>query len=169
MTVPGATGGDDQAQPSSAREPLAPQRLARALAALGLGRFSGIYLWGAIVLIFALWIPSTFLTSTTARSIGAGQAVVAVVALAALFTLVVGEYDLSVAQNMGACALTAGYLMTNSGRSPAVAVTAALLLGAAVGVVNGLLVAVVGMSSFIATLGMTSVLLAGQEAIAAGQ
>src|SRR4051812_26437176 len=82
-----------------------PHGIVDHLGKLRLGRFSGVYLWALFILIFAVWVPSTFLTGTTAKAIAAGQAVVAILALAALFTLVVGEFDLSIAQNLGFSAL----------------------------------------------------------------
>jgi len=169
MTSPPVQDINSHAHEGTKAPDLAPHNIAEHLGKLGLSRFSGVYLWALFILIFALWVPDTFLTATTARAIGAGQAVVAVVALAALFTLVVGEYDLSVAQNMGFCALVAGELMTTSHLSPVAAVAITLFAGAFVGLLNGVLVAYVGVSSFIATLGMTSVLLAAEEAIAHGE
>jgi ribose transport system permease protein len=128
-------------------------------------RFSGLYLWAVMILIFALWIPDTFVTSATAQSIASDQAIVAVVALAVLVPLAGGQLDISVGQVLGASAIVAGSLMTDSGVSPALAIVITLCFGLGVGAVNGFLVAWVGVSSIIATLGTSSVLLAISGAI----
>jgi ribose transport system permease protein len=151
------------------RPALSPGGLSRALGSLRLGRFSGLYLWALVILIFAVWVPDTFLTQATAKDIAAEQAITGILALAVLFPLVAGEFDLSIAQNLGLSCIVSGSLMTHSEVSPLAACVMTLLLGVGIGVANGLLVTRIGINSFIATLGMTSVLLAVTEAIAKGQ
>ncbi len=131
-------------------------------------RFSGLYLWAAFIIIYAIWVPATFLTGTTAKSIAADEAVTGVLALSALFPLAAGAYDLSIAQNLGFSALICGALMTWSHVPVVLAILITLAGGAGIGMINGFLVAIVGVNSFIATLGMTSVLLAVGEALASG-
>jgi ribose transport system permease protein len=132
-------------------------------------RFTGFVLWGIFILAFALWIPETFLTSTTFTSIASDQAVTVILAVGLLFTLATGQYDLSAAQNLGLSAVIDGYLMVNAHVSPALAAVVTVLIGAVIGLINGVLVAVVGINSFIATLGMSSVLLAMTELISGNQ
>lgn len=138
------------------------QRVARSLSP---ARLSGIYLLGLFILVFGLWVPHTFLTGTTLKSIAGDQAITAILALGALCPLVVGEFDLSMAQNLGLSSVVAGALMSKSGMSPDLAIVVAIALGAGIGIVNGWLVAYVGVNSFIATLGSSSVLLAFSEMI----
>ncbi len=125
-----------------------------------LTRFTGLGLWLVFILIFALWIPDTFLTSATAKSIAADQAVTAILAVGVLFTLAAGSYDLSIAANLGLSAVVAASLMVKSDVSPILAVVITLAMGAGVGALNGFVVAGIGVNSFIATLGMSSVLMA---------
>ncbi len=47
---------------------------------LGLDRFSGLYVFAALVLSFGLWIPDLFLTTSNLRSIAGDQAVTAILA-----------------------------------------------------------------------------------------
>lgn len=136
---------------------------------LGMSRFSGILIWIGLIVLFSVWLPDTFATTTTARSIASNQAITAILALGLLFPLAAGVFDLSIAQNMGFSAILSGYLMTSGGLDPAVAVVIALASGVVVGSINGLLVAVIGVNSFIATLGMTSVLLAVTNLISNGE
>jgi ribose transport system permease protein len=131
--------------------------------AFQVSRYTGLLLWGLFIAIFALWVPDTFLTSATLRSIAGDQAVTVILAIGVLFTLSAGQYDLSAAQNLGLSAVIDAYLMVNDHQSAVVAAIVTLLAGAAIGAVNGFLVAVVGVNSFIATLGMSSVLLAITE------
>jgi ribose transport system permease protein len=136
---------------------------------LQLSRFSGLYVWAAFVLIFALWVPDTFLTTATAKSIAGDQAIATILSLGVLFTLACGEFDLSIAQNLGLSATMAGALMVKSGLSPVVAIILTLGAGATIGAVNGALVAVGGVNSFIATLGTTSILLALTQIVSDNQ
>src|SRR3954468_7965040 len=72
----------------------------------GFDRFSGLYLLAFFILIFSIWVPETFPTTSTLHSVAAQQAVTGMVALAVLIPLAAGVYDLSV----GACANVAGIL-----------------------------------------------------------
>jgi ribose transport system permease protein len=143
--------------------------MARLLGGLRLGRFSGIYLWLVFILIFAIWEPSTFLTTATLKEIAINQAIVGVLAIGALFPLVAGEFDISIAQNLGLSCIVVASLMTNSGMAPLDACLVTLGLGLLIGAFNGLLVTRVGINSLIATLGTTSILLAVTEAIGRGR
>src|ERR1700729_2930173 len=98
-------GPTSQAAVSAAAEPRRRATAGSVVQRLHLARYSGVYLWGAFILIFAIWVPSTFLTWTTVKSVGTGEAVTGVLALAVLFPLAAGEFDLSIAQNMGFSAI----------------------------------------------------------------
>ncbi|MCW2995510.1 MAG: transporter permease [Conexibacter sp.] len=159
------TGPEPPAQPGA----VALSRRAGLVArAVGL-RYSGFALWALFIIIFALWIPDTFLATSTAKSIAGDQAITVMLALGALFTLSAGQYDLSCAQNLGLSAVVSSSLMVNSHVAPLPAVLLTLALGAGIGAANGLIVAVVGVNSFIATLGMSSILLALTEQISNDQ
>lgn len=126
---------------------------------LAIDRLSGVYFGLLLIVLFGLWVPDTFLTSSTVRSIGASSAVTSIVALALIVPLACGLFDLSVAATVGVASVLSLQLQAEGlGLAPAVLVT--LLAGAAIGVVNGVLVVRVGINSFIATLGMSSVLAA---------
>jgi ribose transport system permease protein len=126
---------------------------------LAIDRLSGVYFGMLLIVLFGLWVPDTFLTSSTVRSIGASSAVTSIVALALIVPLACGLFDLSVAATVGVASVLSLQLQAEGlGLAPAVLVT--LLAGAAIGVINGVLVVRVGINSFIATLGMSSVLAA---------
>ena len=123
-----------------------------------MARFSGVYVWALFILVFALWVPSTFLTGTTVKAILGDQAITVVLAVGILPALAAGQFDLSFAQNMGFSAVVCGTLIAWTGVPWPMAIVLTLLVGMAIGAANGGLV-LLGVDSFIATLGMSSILL----------
>jgi ribose transport system permease protein len=135
-----------------------PSRASR-LAPFSFSRISGVYVWIAIFIVFALWVPDTFLTSLTLKNVASSQAVTALITIGLLFPLAAGVYDLAVGQTIGFAAIFSAYLV-HHGCDTTTAIGLTLLAGAAIGVLNGILVAGIGINSFIATLGVGSILLA---------
>jgi len=127
---------------------------------LQLNRFSGIYLWAALILLFSLWIPRLFLTNATLQGIIADQAVTIFLSLGVLVALAAGQYDLSAAQILGFAAVITAWQISVAKVNPILAVVITIVICAVIGLINGLLVAGVGINSFIATLGTSSVVLA---------
>jgi ribose transport system permease protein len=127
---------------------------------LGLDRFSGVYLWILFIVVFGIWTPSEFLTMATARGIASTQAVTGMVALAVLVPLAGGLYDLSVGATANLTGILAIVQMNNHGWAMGPAIALALAVGVAIGVTNAFIVVKLGVNSFIATLGMSSVLAA---------
>ena len=132
---------------------------------LGLDRFSGLYLGAAFVIIFGVWSPGTFLTMDTVHVIASQQAVAGIVALAVLIPMVAGQFDLSVGFTANLCGLIAVLLQNDYGIPVPLAIVLAVVTGAMIGAVNGLIVVKLGVNSFIATLGMGSVILAVQAIV----
>lgn len=127
---------------------------------LGLDRFSGIYVWVAIIVLFAIWIPDTFMTEGNFRIIAGDQAITAMLAIGLIVPLAAGVFDLSIAGVMGFSVAMVSYQLSK-GISAPIAIIATLLCGALIGAVNGFVVVKLNVDSFIATLGMSSILLAG--------
>jgi ribose transport system permease protein len=80
-------------------------------------------------------------------------ALTAIIALGVLFVILTGGIDLSVGSTLGLSGFTCGLAMA-AGLHPILAVIIGLLTGAAVGAINGVIVAFVGVTPFIVTLGM---------------
>ncbi|MBY8851064.1 ABC transporter permease [Saccharothrix sp. MB29] len=80
------------------------------------------------------------------------------VAVGQTLVVVTGSLDLSVAQLVGLCSLVAAETMAGSGTMVVPGVLLALAVAAVVGLVNGLVVTVLGVNAFIATLGVALVL-----------
>jgi ribose transport system permease protein len=134
-----------------------------------LSHLTGVSIWIALVALFALWVPDTFLTKLTAQTIASEQAVTAIVAVGLLVPLAAGAYDLSVGAMVGLAAIILSSLTARSGIALAPAIVLTLGVGLAVGAVNALLVVVVGIDSFIATLAMGSILIAPSRAVSGDQ
>lgn len=114
----------------------------------------------ALILLFAVLLPRTFPTMLNLRSIIADKSIIALLALAAMIPMTAGKIDLTVGYGIVLWHILAISLQTTFGVPWPVAVLIVLLLGAAVGFLNGLLVEVAQIDSFIATLGMGTVLYA---------
>ena len=113
-----------------------------------------------VVAVFSILRPSTFFTSGNFKTIAVTQAVLAILALAAMVPLIAGAFDVSVGANLGLGGVLATGLASKSHLSGGLAITLALLVCTLVGLGNGLLVAKAGINPFIATLG-TSTIIAG--------
>lgn len=128
---------------------------------LGFERFSGLYLWAGLILIFAIWQPRFFPTMNTVHSIAGQRSIAAILALAIIIPLVCGAFDLSVGAVANLSTINAA-LFINDGWSWPVAAVAAVLISAVLGAVNGFFVVRLHVSSFITTLGTASVIAALQ-------
>jgi ribose transport system permease protein len=125
---------------------------------LGLDRFSVLYLWAAFLVIFGIWSPQEFLTATTFHAVASEQAVSGIIAIAVLIPLTCGLYDLSVGSTANLTGIVAILLQANLHWNVALAVVVSVAVGVLAGFVNGFLVVKLKINSFIATLGMSSVL-----------
>jgi len=126
----------------------------------GFDRFSGLYLWALFIVVFTLWVPESFPTMSTVHSVAAQQAVTGMIALAVLVPLAAGQYDLSVGATANVAGILSVVLLNDHHWSVAAAILAGIAFGLAVGIANAIVVVRLGVNSFIATLGMSSVLAA---------
>lgn len=107
---------------------------------------------------FAFLRPDTFATVANLRTILTSNSVVAILAIGALFPLVVGEFDLSIGANLGLSLVLSTGLSSQAGINPMVAILMAVSASTLVGLVNGLLVARAGIDAFVTTLGMSALI-----------
>lgn len=136
------------------------QRPPRRKFSTGFDRFSGVYLGALFIIVFGIWVPSEFLTASTLHSVAAQQAVTGMIALAVLIPLAAGLYDLSVGATANVSGILAIVLMNNHHWAVVPAIIAAVIVGMLIGLVNAFVVVKLGVNSFIATLGMSSILAA---------
>lgn len=114
----------------------------------------------AVIIFFGLYPGSaeTFLTTENFSVLLGNQAVVALLALAVILPLVSNYFDFSLGAIAATSTVVSAGLMSRHDVPLWVAVLLSLLLGTAVGWVNGLLVTRLGLSSFVTTLGMATLL-----------
>lgn len=128
----------------------------RALVGSGLGavrRHPLLLVLGLMVLVFQLTTGS-FLDAGNLRGIATDAATLTIVAVPLALLVISGYLDLSVGSTLALGGLVAGWLAGQQHQSPVVAVLGALVVGGAVGAVNGILCCYLGLSAFIVTLGM---------------
>jgi D-xylose transport system permease protein len=97
---------------------------------------------------------SNFLTAGNFVNLIVQSAAYALVAMGIVFVLLLGEIDLSVGYVSGVAGVLVALLLTPDGSVPptAVAVIVALLAGAAIGTLHGLIITKIGIPSFVVTL-----------------
>lgn len=145
-----------------------PRTTSRLGRGLGFDRFSGVYLLGLFIVVFSVWEPKLFPTTSTLHSVTAGKAVSAILALAILVPLVAGVYDLSVGASINLTTIIVVKLVKAGWGIPQ-AMILAVLVGTAIGVVNGFIVVRLKVNSFITTLGMGSIIAAVQVIVTDNQ
>jgi ribose transport system permease protein len=130
---------------------------------LGLDRFSGLYIWAIFIIVFAIWTPTLFLSMSTVHSIASEQAITGMLGVAVLIPLACGTYDLSIGATVNISAVLAASLQTSQHQGMWTSIVVALAVSVAIGVLNGFFVVVLKINSFIATLGMATVVGAFQQ------
>lgn len=130
---------------------------------------SALYVGLAIFILFSLWIPDLFLTSITLKTLLNNNAIAVLAALALVIPLAAGVVNLAVGAQLGAASIFVGWLLVNQGYSITVAVTVCLLQGILIGLITGCLVVYARVESFIATLGVSSLLAAFITGVSSGR
>lgn len=130
-------------------------------------RYSGLYIAVVLVALFGFWIPNLFLTSSTLHTIADGQPVTVLLGLAALVPLIGGNFDLSIGATANFTGILAIVVQDNHHWNVGFAIGLALVSAAVIGLVNGFLIVVLHVNSFIATLGMGTVLAAMLDIVTA--
>jgi ribose/xylose/arabinose/galactoside ABC-type transport system permease subunit len=102
---------------------------------------------------FAIASPSVFLRPQIYNAIFISLPISIILAVSLVFVIVAGEIDLSFPSLVGISALVFTTVVT-AGGSPWIGLALALVAGVLAGMCNGYLVAYLGLSSLVATLGM---------------
>jgi ribose transport system permease protein len=126
--------------------------------ALSFSNIGAVYVWLMIILVFAVWVPTTFLTHTTFNQILNNNAVTGLVALSVVIPLAARVFDLSIAFTMTLSGVTVAHFVAQTDVGVLPAVMLALGAALAVGLVNGFVVVGLGVDSFIATLATGSLI-----------
>jgi ribose transport system permease protein len=119
-----------------------------------------------VILVSAvgLWSPS-YATQTNLFNLLSQWAPAGIIAVAMTFVILTGGLDLSIAAGFSLCAVTAAGVGLHA--DPPIAFLAALVVGLAIGLGNGLLVAGLGINPFITTVG-TGFILSGITLVVTG-
>jgi len=159
--IPPTISGPDERQHSVSAEPTftpPPPNGRRAV----LGRFGStvsnryglVAAWIVVIVLFGILKPDTFLTTANAANILGSQAVIVVLTLGVLFPMASGDFDMSIASTLTLTSMTVAILNVNMHWPIVAAILVALLIGAGIGFVNGLVTTRFGIDPFIVTLGV---------------
>lgn len=105
-----------------------------------------------LVLVFSALRPTTFTNAFNFANLIHQAAAVIVIAMGLVFVLLLGEIDLSAGYTAGTAAAMMGIVVTRSGWPWWAGILACLATGAVIGTLIGLLVARLGIPSFVVTL-----------------
>jgi D-xylose transport system permease protein len=105
-----------------------------------------------LVIVFSALRPDTFTSELNFANLINQSAAVTVIAMGLVFVLLLGEIDLSAGWTGGTAAAVMGVVMTNHNQNWVISVLACLATGAVIGTCIGLLVARLGIPSFVVTL-----------------
>jgi ribose transport system permease protein len=120
--------------------------------------------WGLLIVFvvvfggFSAWIPKRFPTSGNVQDILTSQPPGIFIAFAAMLVLVVGEFDLSIGATLGLSQYIVLKLITHYGLSWPAAIFATLGISIGIGAANAIAVVGLGINSFIATIGVATIL-----------
>jgi ribose transport system permease protein len=120
------------------------------------GRYGVLLTLLALVAGFALTTDGFFETDNF-KIVTSSNSIALILALGALLPLMVGEFDLSVGANLELSSVLVAVLVSQHHWSLALACVAAVVLTTLIGTLSGCLIAILGVSSFIATLAVGSV------------
>ncbi|GGM17526.1 ABC transporter permease [Nakamurella endophytica] len=117
-----------------------------------------------LLVILLVWVvflavaTDGFLTRTNVLLVLRQSSTIGVVAIGATLIILLGEIDLSAGAMVSVAGVLSARALLSAGVDVGVAAVVGLLVGALAGLVNGLLVTALRINSFMATLGMMSVL-----------
>ena len=127
---------------------------------LSFRNISALYIFVVMFVVFSIWVPETFLNWDTWKALFDSQAVTAILAIGLVIALSAGAFDLAIGAELGFGSILVAWFLVDKGLPVVPAMILTLLAGAAIGLANGLLIVKARIDSFIATLGMSSILLA---------
>ncbi|MGH6877633.1 MAG: ABC transporter permease [Rhizomicrobium sp.] len=132
-----------------------------------LSRYALVLVWIMMAGVFYTLRPDTFGRIAAFQSIFGSQSILVFLGVAALVTLSVGEFDLSIASIAGLSATTVPVLVSGHHWNVAWACALALVMCLACGAVNAFFVVKIGVASMVVTLGTGTFLVGIAEWISA--
>ena len=156
-------------EPDTTEAEARPSRSGRLARWLSFRNISALYIFVAMFIVFSIWVPDTFLRWDTWRAMLDSQAPTAVLAIGVVIAVSAGAFDLAAGAELGFGAIFVSWLMVDEGVPVVLAIVLALVAGGVIGLTSGFLVTRARIDSFIATLGVSSLLLALIAWVSSGQ
>lgn len=151
---------------------MSADRFARSRSTVNWGRFLRSFgtLIGFLLIVAFFWSqrPATFMSVRNLLNITQQVSILGVVAFTMTVVMVVGDFDLSVGTMASLSGIIVGLMLQND-YPLSTAVLVALLAGAAGGVLNGVLIAYVGILPFVATLATLTVFSGAASSLSGGR
>jgi ribose transport system permease protein len=141
----------------------------RILKKLSFRNVSALYIFVFCFALFSVWVPDLFLTGGTWKSLLNGQAITVIIAIGLVVPIAAGVFDLAIGVEVGMAGVLSVWLTVDAGVPLVPALILTILAGGVIGVVSGVLVVRFRIDSFIATIGMMSILLAMTAWVSSGQ
>ncbi len=132
------------------------------------GRYGALLVLGVLVVGTSLLEPTTFATYDNFINILNQSALSAIIAMGLTFALVTGEFDLSIGNVASLSGVVCLSTMVNQDIGIVAALVLAVAIGALVGLVNGLVVTLLNVNALVATLGIGTVAVGVNYAVAGG-
>jgi ribose transport system permease protein len=130
----------------------------RVMVPVGLERYGLVFLLAGLVIGFSLALPGIFPTLNDFRTIVETQTVVLTLTIGLLFPLSAGDFDLSVSATLVLSAIVVALGVNDWHTGLALSILIGLAVGLLVGTVNAILVVLVGLNGFIATLATMTII-----------
>jgi ribose transport system permease protein len=140
----------DVADPGSGRGGTRPRIDWRS--SLSLRNIGAVYVLIVICVVFSIWAPQTFPVMATVKQILDNNAITGLAALALIVPLSTRTFDLSFAYIMSLSGVTAAHLVVSENTNLWLAMLAGIAVALVIGVINGFVVVVMRIDSFIGTL-----------------
>src|SRR4051794_10229097 len=139
---------------ATATADVVPKSRADFLRRFGQGEFSSLRVIIILAVIWAIFqaAESRFLTAPNLVNLSLQIAGVGTISVGVVLVLLLGEIDLSIGVVSGLCAAVMAVLNVKHGWSPALALAAALAVGAGIGAFQGFVITRFGIPSFVVTL-----------------
>jgi ribose transport system permease protein len=132
------------------------------------GRYGALLVLAVLVIGTSILEPDTFATKDNFINILNQSALSAIIAMGLTFALVTGEFDLSIGNVASLSGVVACTAMVDKGLGIPAALLIAVAIGAVIGLANGLVVTVLNVHALVATLGIGTVAVGINYAVAGG-
>jgi len=109
-----------------------------------------------VLIIFAIWLGDKFFSPTNLLNVTRQTAMISVMAVAMTFVIASGQIDLSIGSTVALTSLVVALLLKSTDNI-LLSVFTGLVLGAFIGLLNGLCITVLRIPAFLATMGMQSI------------